>query len=110
MQKATNSEIIDCECGNQYSFGNRHRHLQSTKHTDYQDKLCGIIKEQVLVIEDKISKEEKNNITKQKQKEYRMKNAEKIKEIEYEYSRTQKNKATEYHLGTLKAKLAMLRR
>lgn len=35
---------------------------------------------------------------------------EKIKEIEAEMARTQKNKATAYHLGTLKAKLAKLRR
>lgn len=35
---------------------------------------------------------------------------EKIKEIEHEMSRTQKNKATEGHLGSLKAKLAKLRR
>lgn len=35
---------------------------------------------------------------------------EKIKEIENEMARTQKNKATAYHLGTLKAKLAKLRR
>ncbi|KAJ2226670.1 GTP-binding protein rbg1 [Coemansia sp. RSA 1722] len=34
----------------------------------------------------------------------------KIKEIETEMARTQKNKATAYHLGTLKAKLAKLRR
>ena len=34
----------------------------------------------------------------------------KIKEIENEMARTQKNKATAYHLGTLKAKLAKLRR
>nr|CAG8438490.1 15365_t:CDS:2 [Entrophospora candida] len=34
----------------------------------------------------------------------------KIKEIETEMARTQKNKATSYHLGTLKAKLAKLRR
>jgi len=34
----------------------------------------------------------------------------KIKELEYEYDRTQKNKATNYHLGTLKAKIAKLRR
>lgn len=33
-----------------------------------------------------------------------------IKEIEYEMAKTQKNKATSYHLGTLKAKLAKLRR
>ncbi|EJW02388.1 small GTP-binding protein domain [Edhazardia aedis USNM 41457] len=35
---------------------------------------------------------------------------EKIKEIENEMARTQKNKATSYHIGTLKAKLAKLRR
>ncbi|KAI8802376.1 P-loop containing nucleoside triphosphate hydrolase protein [Cladochytrium replicatum] len=35
---------------------------------------------------------------------------EKIKEIEAEMARTQKNKATSFHLGTLKAKLAKLRR
>lgn len=35
---------------------------------------------------------------------------EKIKEVENEMARTQKNKATAYHLGTLKAKLAKLRR
>lgn len=34
----------------------------------------------------------------------------KIAELEHEYARTQKNKATEYHLGTLKAKIAKLRR
>eukprot|EP00742_Colponemidia_sp_Colp-10_P001453 GILJ01001563.1.p1 GENE.GILJ01001563.1~~GILJ01001563.1.p1 ORF type:complete len:368 (+),score=49.75 GILJ01001563.1:103-1206(+) len=34
----------------------------------------------------------------------------KIAEIEAEMNRTQKNKATSYHLGTLKAKLAKLRR
>jgi uncharacterized protein len=34
----------------------------------------------------------------------------KIKELEFEMDRTQKNKATNYHLGTLKAKIAKLRR
>ncbi|KAH6591210.1 hypothetical protein BASA61_005005 [Batrachochytrium salamandrivorans] len=34
----------------------------------------------------------------------------KIKDIENEMAKTQKNKATAYHLGTLKAKLAKLRR
>ncbi len=35
---------------------------------------------------------------------------EKIQDIENQISRTQKNKSTEHHLGTLKAKLAKLRR
>ena len=34
----------------------------------------------------------------------------KINEIEAEMARTQKNKATSFHLGTLKAKLAKLKR
>lgn len=34
----------------------------------------------------------------------------KIKDIESEMAKTQKNKATSHHLGTLKAKLAKLRR
>jgi ribosome-interacting GTPase 1 len=34
----------------------------------------------------------------------------KIKDIEDEMARTQRNKATSFHLGTLKAKLAKLRR
>ena len=36
--------------------------------------------------------------------------AQKIAEIENEMARTQKNKATAYHVGTLKAKLAKLKR
>ncbi|CAI2188923.1 19702_t:CDS:2 [Funneliformis geosporum] len=36
--------------------------------------------------------------------------SDKIREIEAEMARTQKNKATSYHLGTLKAKLAKLRK
>ncbi|KAJ1928935.1 GTP-binding protein rbg1 [Tieghemiomyces parasiticus] len=39
-----------------------------------------------------------------------MSTVEKIREIEAEMARTQKNKATSYHLGTLKAKLAKLKR
>jgi ribosome-interacting GTPase 1 len=34
----------------------------------------------------------------------------KIAELEHEMGRTQKNKATNYHLGTLKAKIAILKR
>jgi hypothetical protein len=112
--KTTNSEIIDCECGNQYTFGNKHRHLQSTKHTDYQDKLCGIIEEEEIVLEDKILKEEEEIVLEDKilkeeeeivledkilkeeeekfikQKEYREKNAKKIKEQKQKYNDTHK--------------------
>ena len=61
--KLQKSEIINCECGNQYTFGNKHRHLQSKIHIDYQNKLCGLISEP----EQKIV-EEKTEIIHQKQK------------------------------------------
>ena len=79
-------QIIDCECGNQYTFRNKHRHLQSKVHIDYQNQLCGIINEQ----EPKISQEEKSEIIKQKQKEYRDKNSEKIKDLKKKYNESQK--------------------
>jgi hypothetical protein len=88
--KAEKSQIIDCECGNSYTFGNKHRHLQTKVHINYQNKLCGIIE-----IETKISDEEKNKILRQKQKEYREKNAEKIKEYKKEYYETNKEKVSE---------------
>ena len=47
-------QIIDCECGNNYTFGNKHRHLLSKIHIDYQNQLCGII-------EPIISEERKKN-------------------------------------------------
>jgi hypothetical protein len=83
--KAERSQIIDCECGNSHTFGNKHRHLQSKVHINYQNKLCGIIE-----IKSKISDEEKNKILYQKRKEYREKNAEKIKEYKKKYN--EKNK------------------
>jgi len=43
--KEKRSQIINCECGSQYTFINKNRHLKSKIHTDYHDKLCGIIKE-----------------------------------------------------------------
>ena len=32
-------QIINCECGNQFTFGNKHRHLQTKIHIDYQNQL-----------------------------------------------------------------------
>ena len=79
------SEIINCECGNQYTFGNKHRHLQSKAHIDYQNKLCGIIEP-----EKTTSGEEKQQKLKEKQKAYREKNAEKIKEFKKKYNEENK--------------------
>ena len=79
-------QIIECACGNNYTFGNKHRHLQCKTHIDYQNQLCGIVKEE----EFKISQEEKSEIFKQKQKEYREKNSEKIKILKKEYNELHK--------------------
>jgi hypothetical protein len=81
-----NKQIIECECGCQYTFGNKHRHLQTKVHIDYQNQLCGIIKEQ----EPEISQEEKSETIKQKQKEYREKNSEKNKNFKKEYNELHK--------------------
>ena len=36
--KNKRAEIINCECGNQYTFGNKRRHLQSKVHINYQNE------------------------------------------------------------------------
>jgi hypothetical protein len=89
--KEKRCELINCECGNQYTIGNKVRHLQTKIHTDYQNKLCGIIVEPL----PQISEEEKINILRQKQKEYREKNAEKLKEQKKIYNDTHKKENSE---------------
>jgi len=103
--KNQRAEIINCECGNQYTFGNKHRHLQSNIHINYQNKLCGIIKPE-------LSEEEKKQILQQKQKEYREKNAEKIKEFKKQYNhenkeliKEQTHKYYEEHKDEIKSKV-----
>jgi hypothetical protein len=83
-------QIINCECGNQFIFGNKHRHLQTKIHIDYQNQLNGIIIE-----DNKMSEEDKIIIRKQKQKEYREKNFEKIKEFKKQYNEKNKEKISE---------------
>jgi hypothetical protein len=106
--KLQKSEIINCECGNQYTFGNKHRHFQSKIHIDYQNKLCGLISEP----EQTITEEEKNEILHQKQKEYREKNSEKIKEYKKTYNENHKEEIKkqtynyyEEHKEEIKAKV-----
>ena len=86
--KTQRAEIVNCECGNQYTFGNKHRHLQSNVHIDYHNQLCGIIKPT-------ISEEEKKEHILQKQKEYREKNSEKIREFKKKYNNENKEKIKE---------------
>ena len=90
--KNQKAEIINCECGNQYTFGNKHRHLQTNVHINYQNQLCGIIQPD---LEPKMSEEEKKKILSQKQKEYRVKNAEKIKENKKKYNEENKEQIKE---------------
>jgi len=81
--KTEKSQVIECECGNTYTFGNKHRHLQSKIHIAYQNKLEGKVEDEPQMVEEEKSKLEQDRIAhnKQKQKEYREKNAEKIKEM-----------------------------
>ena len=92
--KAQRAEVINCECGHQYTFGNKIRHLQSTIHTEYTDKLCGIVKP-VISEEDQINNDEvKKNKISEKQKEYRKKNAEYIKEWKKQHYEKNKEQIT----------------
>lgn len=93
--KETKTQNVNCDCGNQYTFGNKHRHLQSKIHLKYQNALCGIIEEPKPII----SEEEKKEINKIKQKEYREKHAEQIKQYKKTYndSHKEKNKEQKYN-------------
>ena len=84
--KARRSQVINCDCGNQYAIYNKNRHLQTKIHVDFENQLCGIIKE----VEPTISEEEKLQILRQKQKGYREKNSEKIKVFKKKYNEEHK--------------------
>lgn len=86
--KSERSQVIECECGHTYTFGNKHRHLQSKVHTSYQNKLEGKVEE--ILPEAQKLEDEKIAQKKQKQKEYREKNAEKIKEMKKKYNDSHK--------------------
>jgi len=91
--KEQKAQLIICECGSEYTLGNKNRHLQTKTHVKYENQLCGII-----VDEDKISQEkeallkERKEKAKEKQKEYREKNAEKIAEQKKIYNEKNKEK------------------
>jgi len=40
-----NSKIITCDCGKEYTFGNKIRHFQSKNHILYNNQLCDIIEQ-----------------------------------------------------------------
>lgn len=41
--KQQKSQVINCECGSQYTFGNKHRHLQTKIHLKYINECCDSI-------------------------------------------------------------------
>jgi hypothetical protein len=94
--KQQKSQIMNCECGHQYTFGNKHRHLQSTVHNLYYDNLTKpklSIEEQKTIDEANILLEEENkNKLKEQQKIYRETNAEQIQNSKKQHYKTHKDK------------------
>ena len=79
--KAKKGEIVECECGHHYTFGNKHRHLQSKLHVLYQTQLCQTEEEKQILEENNTKlEEEKINKQKEQQKSYRETHKEKIQE------------------------------
>lgn len=78
------AQVILCECGHTYTFGNKHRHLQSKAHTTFQNMLG----ETIATTEDSTENIPASNDkdTKEKQRAYREKNADKIKAFKKQYN------------------------
>lgn len=93
--KQKRSQIINCECGNNYTFGNKNRHFTSDVHMTYQNSLCGIINEEPTQEELELKEKEKQEKLKIQQKLYREKNAEKIKLCKKQNYETNKEKILE---------------
>ena len=56
--KAKQGEIVNCECGNQYTFGNRSRHFKSKVHLQFTENISDYQKE--LMEQQKKEQKEKN--------------------------------------------------
>jgi hypothetical protein len=89
--KEKQSQIITCECGNQYTFGNKSRHLESKIHLAFLNPPIVIEIDEQTIMEQEEAKKQK---LKQQRKLYREKNTEKIAECKKKYndSHTEKNK------------------
>jgi hypothetical protein len=82
--KEKNSQVLTCEgCGEQYTFGNKDRHMRSKKHLGEST---------ILKTEDEIQQENIEKLAKLRasQKAYREKNAEKIKAFKSKYNQENK--------------------
>ena len=105
--KEQRSQVVTCEdCGEQYTFNNKNRHLKSNKHlnavteTDVTENAVIETENVVIKTEQEIQLEKAAKL-KAAQKAYREKNAEKIKENKRKYNEankdTIKEKCKEYY-------------
>ena len=97
--KQQKSQIFNCECGNQYTFGNRYRHFQAICHKLYYDNLSKepISEEEQKLIDEKniILEESKKIKIKEQQKIYRQMHTEQIQNYKKQHYETHKNEILE---------------
>ena len=87
LLKEKRAQVVTCDsCGEQYTFGNKNRHLNSKKHLGEEVKT-----------EEEIQQETVEKLAKLRasQKVYREKNTEKIKEFKRKYNEKNKDKISE---------------
>jgi hypothetical protein len=97
--KAQKTQIINCDCGHPYTFGNKIRHLKSNIHAEFNNKLCGIVKLVISEEEQKIIDEDKKKKLSEQQKEYRKENAEYIKEWKKQHYEKNKQQISEQNMN-----------
>ena len=99
--KQQRSQLFNCECGNQYTFGNKYNHFQTNIHKLYYDNLSKelISEEEQKLIDEKniILEESKKNKLKEQQKIYRQTHTEQIQNYKKQHYETHKNEILEQH-------------
>jgi len=97
--KEIKSAVISCECGSNYTFGNKHRHLQSKLHVTWQNisqyKPDDVEDENYIIsqnLENKAGEDVATENTKDRQKQYRIEHSEKISEYKKNYNDVNKEK------------------
>jgi hypothetical protein len=97
--KQQKGQIFNCECGNQYTFGNTYRHFQTICHKLYYDNLSKepISEEEQKLIDEKniILEESKKIKIKEQQKIYRQTHTEQIQNYKKQHYETHKNEILE---------------
>ena len=95
--KDQRSEIIACECGHSYTFGNKNRHLQTKVHINYQDAIMNPKTEDELKEQQVSVEQEKINKQRQAQKLYRETHAEQIKSYKKQHYEEHKVEISEQY-------------